>query len=681
MASGGSKENAVAELLWYTLEQLEKHALTEFKTELSKIQPKEGYECIELESVMDLSPAALASLLYSHFGQSHCVEVAAGVLWAMGWMALANDLLDKLNEGARFVEWSSDLLIQKVYNVDGTMKELLQEGVLSSEQHDSIMAENTNLNRMQKLYELVPAWDVTAKYCLYDVLMRNNPSIFLQYVADTRVESCFEEGGIEEQDISWTGPVTYPSGMEMPETCLSSCVSYPGGIEVPEICLSSSVSYPGGIEEAATSERTDTNWRKLMGNQNLLTPCTPPEHEPPKMESESGIRSGAKCMACPWQEDDRAEEVKPEITGGREGKKETYRAHFPRAGFFRCAETELKFLVRTATTVEYEYSFWERHLPDGIPAGWMEAGPVFDIHAILGAVEAIHLPHFLCLTEGNVNTSEMRIGHVINGNLLLEKPDAVKPFHAELRDPSFSPMGVILLSAAFPFIPVHSLVLLYRVIRAADITLHLYLIPNNHGLEKVVDKDEKRRGHSLLVNKPPQTKRPLNFNTWYRVSGPSQAEINPKELKFVYLTSDSRQLHTEIYNKDLQEGMQLSLTKVAQEGEKECDPLWAAFLRAGDIDPPAASSPPSYSAGLHFVEQHREQLIQRVTSVSTVLDRLYGHVLSNEQYQSIRAMPTVQEQMRLLYSFMPSWDVTCKDLFLDALKDTNSHLIQDLQGQ
>lgn len=89
----------MAELLWYTLEQLGEHALTEFKTELSKIQPEEGYECIELESVTDLSPAALASLLYSHFGQSHCVEVTADVLWAMGWMALADDLLNKLSQG------------------------------------------------------------------------------------------------------------------------------------------------------------------------------------------------------------------------------------------------------------------------------------------------------------------------------------------------------------------------------------------------------------------------------------------------------------------------------------------------------------------------------------------------------------------------------------------------------
>ncbi|XP_021238721.1 NACHT, LRR and PYD domains-containing protein 1b allele 2-like isoform X1 [Numida meleagris] len=184
----------------------------------------------------------------------------------------------------------------------------------------------------------------------------------------------------------------------------------------------------------------------------------------------------------------------------------------------------------------------------------------------------------------------MRVGHVMDGNLLLEKPGAVKPFHAVLRDPSFSPMGVILLSASFPFIPVHSLVLFYRVIRAADITLHLYLIPNNHGLEKAVDKDEKRRGHSFLVDKPPHTSRPLKFNTWYHVSSSSKAEINPQELKFVYLTSDSRQLYTEIYTKDLQEGMQLTLTKSSQKGKMEHSPLWATFLRARDIESPAALS-------------------------------------------------------------------------------------------
>lgn len=53
--------------------------------------------------------------------------------------------------------------------------------------------------------------------------------------------------------------------------------------------------------------------------------------------------------------------------------------------------------MRTATSIEYKYSFWERHLASGIPPVWMEVGPVFDIHAPPGTVEAIHIPHFLCL--------------------------------------------------------------------------------------------------------------------------------------------------------------------------------------------------------------------------------------------------------------------------------------------
>ncbi|XP_021238494.1 uncharacterized protein LOC110391096 isoform X2 [Numida meleagris] len=70
-------------------------------------------------------------------------------------------------QGTRFVEQNKEVLIRRAYREGEIIKELLQEGVLSSKQHDSIMAESTNQKRMQKLYELVPMWDVTAKYCLY----------------------------------------------------------------------------------------------------------------------------------------------------------------------------------------------------------------------------------------------------------------------------------------------------------------------------------------------------------------------------------------------------------------------------------------------------------------------------------------------------------------------------------
>jgi len=77
---------------------------------------------------------------------------------------------------------------------------------------------------------------------------------------------------------------------------------------------------------------------------------------------------------------------------------------------------------------------------------------------------------FYPFTQKKISTSEISIGYIINGNLLLEKPGAVRLFHVVRTDPSYSPMNIILLSAAFLFIPVHSLVLLYCIIRAADTT-------------------------------------------------------------------------------------------------------------------------------------------------------------------------------------------------------------------
>ncbi|CAM5160860.1 unnamed protein product, partial [Eretmochelys imbricata] len=53
-------------------------------------------------------------------------------------------------------------------------------------------------------------------------------------------------------------------------------------------------------------------------------------------------------------------------------------------------------------------------------------------------------------------------------------------------NPSFSQLGVLWrkIRSAIKFIPIHSLVLIYRTLSAADVTLHLYLIPNDHSLRK-----------------------------------------------------------------------------------------------------------------------------------------------------------------------------------------------------
>lgn len=81
----------------------------------------------------------------------------------------------------------------------------------------------------------------------------------------------------------------------------------------------------------------------------------------------------------------------------------------------------------------------------------------------------------------------------------------------------------------------------------------------------------------------------------------------------------------------------------------------------------------------HFVDRHRAALISRVTEVNGVLDALYSRVLSEEQYQQVRAETTNPAKMRRLFSFAPSWDLSCKDLLLQALRDTQPYLVADLE--
>ncbi|XP_060110955.1 apoptosis-associated speck-like protein containing a CARD [Heteronotia binoei] len=83
----------------------------------------------------------------------------------------------------------------------------------------------------------------------------------------------------------------------------------------------------------------------------------------------------------------------------------------------------------------------------------------------------------------------------------------------------------------------------------------------------------------------------------------------------------------------------------------------------------------------HFIEQHREQLIQRTATVEGVLDLLYGNVLDDEQYQRISLRETNPEKMRELYRLVPSWDRSCKDRLYEALRKKNPFLIAALEGR
>uniref|UniRef100_A0A8C4VSC2 CARD domain-containing protein n=1 Tax=Gopherus evgoodei TaxID=1825980 RepID=A0A8C4VSC2_9SAUR len=72
-------------------------------------------------------------------------------------------------EGEHFVDRHRAELIQRVSMVDGVL-DMLCGTVLDNEQYQSIRAERSNLEKMRKLYELMPSWNRVCKDQLYQVL-------------------------------------------------------------------------------------------------------------------------------------------------------------------------------------------------------------------------------------------------------------------------------------------------------------------------------------------------------------------------------------------------------------------------------------------------------------------------------------------------------------------------------
>ncbi|KAM4601471.1 apoptosis-associated speck-like protein containing a CARD [Polymixia lowei] len=84
----------------------------------------------------------------------------------------------------------------------------------------------------------------------------------------------------------------------------------------------------------------------------------------------------------------------------------------------------------------------------------------------------------------------------------------------------------------------------------------------------------------------------------------------------------------------------------------------------------------------HFVDKHRSELIQRVSLIDPILDKLLDrNVIDQEAYNVIKCKPTTQDKMRTLYDGPLH---TCgnrgKDIFYEILDGSQKFLMDDLKG-
>ncbi|XP_074743246.1 caspase recruitment domain-containing protein 8-like isoform X1 [Strix uralensis] len=393
------------------------------------------------------------------------------------------------------------------------------------------------------------------------------------------------------------------------------------------------------------------------------------------LKSAEETRHRLKLGSLPWKNCGCVGEVRsemmPTITLDVSEDRTVYCARLWRPGTFRCSITGLAFVVNSAVTITYSYATWNAHLSEADQEMWVPAGPLFRIQVQRGVVQAVELPHFMCLA-GHVDTSLCSIAHFKSGKMTLEKPDRVIAFSATLSNPNFSLLGVVWrkLRSTLNSIPVHSLVLIFHQLRAADTTLHLYLIPDDKSLKEAIEQQEKN-WNSKLIPKPPPFNR-LFFGCTYRVICTNSVEIMPEEhFPFCYKSPKEQQLFVEIYIKNMTEEVGFFMIDTRDETV-----VWRASLRSGDIALPVSKA----LSGAAFMKKHKTNLCSRMMQLSTILLHLRdANVINSDEEEEVKRQDTRQRKNQVLLELAEKKGVEAQEQLYQVLRMKDPYLISDLE--
>ncbi|KAM6112032.1 caspase recruitment domain-containing protein 8 [Pterocles gutturalis] len=386
--------------------------------------------------------------------------------------------------------------------------------------------------------------------------------------------------------------------------------------------------------------------------------------------SNVGSPQQGSCGRCMGED---LPEVTPETTQGFWKYCTTYRAHLPHAGIFQCSITGLSFEVKSAVTITYRYTAWDTHLSKADQEMWVPAGPLFHIEVQPGVVQAVRLPHFICLAE-DVDTSLCSIAHFKSGEMTLERPTRLIAFSAVLENPSFSLLGVLWrrLRSTLNSFPMHSLVLIFQQLRAAPTTLHFYLIPDDNSVRQAIEQQEMTRNSKLIPK--PHPLNPLFFGCIYQVFSTPSVVITPQaQLPFCYKSPKEQQPFIEIYIRNMAEEIWLLMKDT-----RNNIVVWRASLRSGDINLPARIS--NTLSGAAFLKKHKTQLCSRMSQLHTILLHLRdANIINSDEEEQVQGQDTSQRKNRFLLELAEKKGREAQEKLHQILKMTDPFLIADLE--
>ncbi|XP_061573959.1 uncharacterized protein LOC133440652 [Cololabis saira] len=370
------------------------------------------------------------------------------------------------------------------------------------------------------------------------------------------------------------------------------------------------------------------------------------------------------------QESIRWTDCEPEVSSTDGGQATTYRLQSG-PGHFECSVSGLRWVCQQKSILKYQFGSWQGHVDRMESRQFLPAGPLMDVTVIEGKLKEVYLPHWICIEDNPEILDKFAVLHIDDCGDVVENVSEVTATHVKLTEPTFSLLAALMKVGLR--LKYRCNVLLYKT-NTAFLTLHVYLIPDDPGLQKAIDQKQESYGYEVIRKPDPESLKICD--RFILTTDLKDAEITPKSgLKFEY--PRGRPNFFEVYIEKPDGGFTLKLSP-----RKEHQPVWDCVVRkdeyqsctqaaasssgatgltcmadvAGALDEAAGAaggfSPMDYSCyeEEHFVDKHSDKLIQR-------------------------------DSMRALFSGPLKAGKTSKDIFYSILQQEEPHLITSLKSE
>ncbi|XP_075715404.1 uncharacterized protein LOC142750296 isoform X2 [Rhinoderma darwinii] len=725
----------VQEVLVRALKKLEDSSFQRFIEKLSVLEVREQYKNIPKDELSGKDPEHIVGMINEYYRYAYGAEVTLDVLEDIDEKNVREELQHELMEvdisgyglGTKmftdrvdFIDRHRSDLIRKLWSVDLVLRDLRDQDLLTTEQYKDLMKKRTTREKMRDLCDIIRYWEDTGKYTAYKVIQKRNKSIIksleakdwirinprsfvwsrdhlvnrhrshliyninkvnpvlddlrsnhlltqkqcedFQAMTTSKIKMKYLCDLLQHQSDSakdqfyvslWKYNYTVINNLEKSDKkkktseSLTRCMPEVGQISYRNVSENEQKPHPLRAGVGYKSNGLSKTWMKTVRSKwsrkrtrkftarKYVTQASQ-EIEETQMSCVKRMMTvdNMSCKLCGTAQD-LTDLV---IPIGSIYKSLRLELQFP--GLYRCQKTGIKFLVKSPVTIEYKLDSWSDHSKALPNYSYEILGPLFNITCEEpNAVSAVYLPHYLCLKGFTGRTDLIKCAHFRDGNLSLETPTQIEPFYITLENPTYSCLGPI-LSFRKKKIPIHGIVLIYfRILCKGEpeeeLKIHLYVLPYMTNAEETLKFDSE----------PYQS---------------TEIRLKEKEIDICLYVSE----------------------------ENSEDTVWDTHLTQSDVKDitqllsQIGIHENALSLSEHFVDRHREALIQRTSNMSQVLDNLLTErLLTQEQHDTVRNTKPHQEAMRQLYIYMTIWGYGDKEKFFQALKSYNRPLIRDLEDK